>query len=544
MNRKYTSREVQKLLNITRYELDKLKESDSIQYEKVGGRFQFELNEELKKSFLPEPQNIDSLSTSTGEDNVEKTFNNKELEFPEYNTYNNQSRKKKELALTKISERDNLIELYRTIADKPEVEGAIDEIINEMLSNFKEGNIVKLDFTDSKEVGEKTKTAIQESFAKILQLLNFNHEGDELVKDWYRDGFVPLEVIYDNKKVKDGIQNIVQMMPFNFRKLKDNGTNETFYAYVENINSQENISKSSLKSTTEIYKEEQIVVGNSGKLDSTKTYWASFLRPALKPINNLSSIEDSLVIYRLTKASEKNIWNIDVGSMPGQNAKQHLSLVSEDIKSNVKYNTETGMTNNDVAVGTQSDWIFPTRNGKQKTTVETIEGNADFISKLEDLNYFRRKVNESLKIPVGRLEQESSLDFSTEDILREELKFTLFVNKLRRRFTSSTFIPLLYRDLISSKKITEDEWRKIKQYIIFKWNESNAIVAKAEANNTKSKLEAVAEVEDSGLIGKYISMQYVYKNILQMSKEEFEEQKKIIEKEKEAGLHDTKEEEA
>lgn len=534
---KYTSTEVKKLLNITGYKLKKLQESNSIPYEKVGGRYQFELTEELKKRFLPEPVNQNNLSTSTDTEHIEKEFNSELLELPEYQNYSYYKDSRKALKLTKFQERDNLIELYRTLSEKPEVENAIDEIVNEFLSNFEDGDIVKINFLDSKDIGESTKIAITESFNKILNLLDFNSEADEIVRDWYRDGFMPFEVIYKNDKLQDGIVKIAQLSPFKFKRIKDLSNNSYLYTYQDMMQDLEVHDKSALNRNIPVYIEDQIVIANSGKLDPTKSYWSSYLRPALKPINDLTHIENSLVIYRLTKANEKNIWNVDVGSMAGQKAKNHLFQVAQDIKSNVKYNTETGITSSDVAVGVQSDWIFPTRNGKQKTSVETIDGNADFISKLEDLNYFRRKVNEALKIPIGRLDQESTLDFSSEDILREELKFTLFIRKLRRRFSNSLFLPLIYRDLVSTKKINNDEWDKIRQSIVFIWNTSNAIVAKAEANNKKSKLEAVAEVEDSGLIGKYISMEYVYKNIMQMSEEEFKEQKKIIEKEKKEGLH-------
>jgi hypothetical protein len=541
MNNVYSSTEVKKLLNITGYELHKMRESEKIPFEKVKGRYKYTLDEELTKSFLLEPINNNSLSTTSDADHVEKKFSD-ELELPDYNSYGYSAESKKQLQISKIQERDTLIELYRTIADKPEVESAIDEIVNEMTSIFKTGDLVKIDFLEDSKVGDKTKKSIKKAFDKSLRLLDFYGEGDEIVKDWYRDGFLPFEIIYDNKKVKNGINNIIQLSPFKFKKIKIINENKYIYTY-QDVQDLEIQTNAGLDKNIPIYKEEQIVLGTSGKLDPTKTYSSSYLRPALKAINDLTHIENSIVINRLTKASDKNIWNIDIGSMSNVKGKQHLASVAQDVQTNVKYNTETGLTSTDVAVGIQSDWIFPTRNGKQKTSVETIDGNADFISKLDDLWYFRKKVNEALKIPVGRLDQESTMEFSTEDILREELKFTLFVNKLRKRFSRSVFIPIIYRELISTQEITENEWKEVEQSIIFLWNESNAIVAKAEANNAKSKLESVADVEDSGLIGKYISMEYVYKNILQMSKDEFDEQKKIIEEEKAQGLHKSEDEE-
>jgi len=535
----YSSQEMKTTYGLTDKELKNIRESSSVPYVKMGRGYQYEINEELSKTFFPKPQDTSNLSTTADFEHIEKDFSDKELTLPEYNTYSGSVSTKKVIQLNKLEERDNLIEIYRTIAEKPEVSNCIDEIVNEILSPFESGEIVRVSFGEDdkdKSIGDSTKTAIKDAFKKVLNLLDFNNESDEIIRDWYRDGFVPFECIYDNDKEKNGIKRLLQLSPFKFKRVKDLADNSYFYTYEQVLNGLEVDGKNSIIGPK--WEQEQVVIAASGKLDPTKTYESSYLREALKAINDLSHIENSLVVYRITRASEKNVWNIDVGNLPSQKAKNHLMSVARDINTNVKYNADTGQTSSEVAVGIQSNWIFPSRNGKQKTSVDTIDGNADFISKLEDLDYFRKKVNEALKIPIGRLDQQSTLDFSSEDILREELKFTLFVNKLRRRFSQSLFMPLIYRELFSTKKITPEEWDKIKQKISFKWNNANAIVEKATANNIKTKIEGLAEVEQSGVVGKYVSIQFVLKNVLQMSQEEYEEQKKIIEKEKANGMYD------
>lgn len=534
----YSSQEMKTTYGLTDKELRNMRESSTVPVVKIGRGYQYEITEELHKTFLPKTPDTTNLSTTADFQHLEKDFKNTELTLPEYNTYSGIYNDKRLQQLTKLEERDNLIEIYRTIAEKPEVSNCIDEIINEILSPFETGELVKLSFTDEdKSVGEETKYAIKESYKKIMRLLDFSNTSDEIVRDWYRDGFVPFECIYNNEeKAKTGIKRILQLSPFKFKRVKDVMDNSYFYTYDTVLNGLEIANKGSI--TGAKWLEEQVVVATSGKMDPSKTYDSSYLREAMKAINDLAHIENSLVVYRITRASEKNVWNIDVGNLPTQKAKNHLSAVAKDINTNIKYNSETGQTSSEVAVGVQSNWIFPSRNGKQKTEVSTIDGNADFISKLEDLQYFRKKVNEALKIPVGRLDQQSTLDFSSEDILREELKFTLFVNKLRRRIGQSLFLPLIYRDLFAMGKIKEEEWENVKQKIIFKWNNSNAIVEKAKANNLKTKLESLAEVEDSGVVGKHVSISYILENILQMSPEEYKEQKEKIQKEREEGLYD------
>ena len=531
-----SSNEMKEKFNLSDKDLRNIRESNTVPFMKQGRSYQYELQEELSKTFFPKPVETTSLSTTTDYEHIEKQFGNGELTLPTYYEYSGFANSKKQLELTKLQERDQLIEIYRKIAERPEVANSIDEIVNEMLSPFDGGEIIKVAFDDEeKKIGDSTKTAVKEAFDKIISLLDFKNEGDEIIRDWYRDGFVPFECIYNNTSIKKGLRRLVQISPFKFKRLLDLADNTHFYSYQENLQDLEIYNRNSV--TGPKWSEEQIVVAKSGKLDPTKTYDTSYLREALKAINDLSHVENSLIVYRITRASEKNIWNIDVGNLPVQKAKQHLSAVAKDINTNLKYNSETGQVSADVAVGVQSNWIFPSRNGKQKTEVSSIDGNVDFVSKLEDLDYFRRKVNEALKIPIGRLDQQSTLDFSSEDILREELKFTLFINKLRRRFSQSLILPLIERELFSTGKVSKEEWEDIKQKVELKWNNANAIVAKAAANNLKTKIESLAEVEQSGLVGKYISIKFILENILQMSQEEYDEQKKQIDKEREQGMY-------
>ena len=539
MNIKLSAGDVCSLLEINSYGLSKLRESGKILFNKVNKtKFEYELNEDLKKEFL-QGSNIDKDSSlSSDPNNVEMNLTDDSI-FSEYNnsssvSFSYNSRAKNKVLASGI--RDNYIRMFRKIALRPKVSGAIEEIVNEMITPFEDGDVIKLDFNNKSDIGDATKTAMSDAFDKCLNLLDFRNTQNELITDWYIAGRLVLETTFNNKRQSDGIQNILKLNPIGFNMIQDK--NKKKYVYT-------NSGTNSLyydNSNTDIYSEEQIVLIGSGLWDDLKLDEVSYLRIALKAINDIQHIENAIIKYRLTRSVERNVWNVDVGNMAVTKAKNHLASVKQEISSDLKYDTETGNVNMDPSEGITDDWIFPARNGKQKTSVDTIGGNGDFISKLEDLEYFRRELYEALKIPVGRLDGDSTLDYSAQDILREELKFTKFTTKLRNQF-NKLFKELIKRELVSTKKISEDDFYKYQNDILFKWNESNVIVENAKIENIKTKIETVSEIMDSGVVGKFISNKFIIENILDMTEEDYKEQLKQIEIEKKQGQHKTEEEE-
>lgn len=531
---KLTSGQVKEALNISDYQLSKMRKSGQIEYEPISKtRFQYTINEELTSDFLKMKNISKSYSTTTDQSNVEYQLNDEsDLTFPQLRSVFSQYKEAKKL--NSFQQRDNLIRLFRQMSQKPKVANSIDEVVNEIISPFDDGKIVKCDFNDNSDMGDSTKKAINESFDKCMTLLNFKDTADEIVRDWYIDGILPLECVYNNNKLKDGIIDLVKMSPIFIRDFKDEYNKKIYYKYETHSTSNYNNVVIKDKDT---YKEEQVLYVGSGLWDVDKIYEISYLQPAMKAINDLSHIENSIIKYRITRASEKNVWNIDVGNMPKAKAENHLTSIAKEISSDLRYNTITGETNLDSTEGITSDWLFPSRNGKQKTEVNTINGNSDFISKLEDLEYFRRELYEALKIPIGRLDGDSSLDYSGTDILREEFKFVKFISKLRKQI-NKLFLGFIKRDLIAQSTMTETEWRTIYQDIEFKWNQSNPIIENAELDNLQKRFEMVQELEDSGVVGKYITIDFITDKILKMTNEEFEDMQKQIEKEKKQGLYD------
>lgn len=525
----YTSKQIRETLNIDSNELAKLRNNNKINFEKVSSRkYLYELNEELTKEFI-EPKLRDNTSLSSDEENVERQFSDSYYEFPEVGGSYNTLRKIKKL--TSYQKRDHNILLYRSLSQRPEVQNSIEEIVNEALTPFEDGKINKIDFNDNKEIGDTTKKSIQESFDKCVSLLDFNNNSFYLFNDWYIDGILPLECIYDENNMKDGVIDLIKISPVYIRDFKRDG--KEYYSYEKNLSTMSMFNNSDIRNS---YKQEQIINVGSGLYDSERLYEMSYLNSAIKSINDLAHIENGIIKYRITRASEKNVWNIDIGTMAKSKAEGHINRLARDISSNIKYNVEDGTTNLDSTEGITDDWLFPSRNGKQKTSVETINGNSDFISKLDDLEYFRRKLYEAMKIPVGRLDGDSSLDYSATDILREELKFVKFINRLRSKF-NHLFLDFIKKDLIAKGTITYEEWIKIYQDIKIVWNQSNQIVENAEIENLQKRFETIGDLEDAGVIGKYIPMNYIVEHILKMTDKEFKEYQTQIEKEKKAGLY-------
>lgn len=532
-NKLYTSKQIKEKLNIDNSELAKLRSKGLIQFEKVNSRkFIYELNEELEKEFIRPSKPFKNQSTTSEEEFVEYELDDSALEFPQVRSYYQYMKEQRKL--NSFQERDQYIQTYRKLSMRPEVQNSIEEILNEMLSPYDDGQIVKIDYADDNEnIKDATKKVVTESFEKCIKKLDFQNNAFSLANDWYVDGLLPMECVYDNAHISKGITDVIKLTPIYLRDFKDENTKKPLYKFEKNLQTINHFKQQDYK---DVYKEEQMISVGSGLWDEWRVYELSYLRQALKAINDLAHIENSIVKYRITRASEKNVWNVDVGTMARQKAENHLSTLAREISSNLRYNTDTGETNLDSTEGITDDWLFPSRNGKQKTSVETINGNSDFISKLEDLEYFRRKMYEAMKIPVGRLDGDSSLDYSAMDILREELKFVKFITRLRNKF-SNIFYEFMQRDLIAQKKITLDEWMDIKQDIYIKWNQSNQIIENAELENMQKRFEIIQEIEDSGVVGKYIPVEYIVDRILKMTEDEFKEYQKKIEKERKEGFH-------
>lgn len=491
------------------------------------------ITESMSNPFLNNPNIEKQLSTTSELSKVERVLDGVDLEFPQHHSIRANSVAAKREKLNAEVRSDHYMRQYRNIEIIPEISSAIDEIVNEALNVDVDGTAApSITFKDGSKTAKSVQTAITEEFEKILGIVDFESNGDDLFRRWYVDGKLIGEVVYYDKSTNKGIQHVLQLSPFGFRKRIEEQTNKIFYVYEETNNSRA-VKK---RNTDDFYEPDQIAYADSGLTHNDIKI--GYLYYAMKVANNMGMIEDSFVIYRLLRSIETRIWNVNVGRMPKSKAENYINTVISQIKNDIGYNSTTGEFEGKSDIKSMiNDFVFPTRNGTESTSVNTIGGDTSFVDSLDDHEMFLKKLYVALKIPVSRLDESSTMDFTASDILQAELKFTKFVNKLRRKF-SMWLLELLKLQLIATKKIEETEWKDIKKEIIVFWNNQNEIIENAQLDNIVKKAEVLSDLEDNGVIGKFFSYEWVRTNVLGMTKEEYEEEKKKIEAEKKEGLYD------
>jgi hypothetical protein len=431
-----------------------------------------------------------------------------------------------------------LITRYREMAMQPELETAIDEIVNEAIVNDDAESGVELD-TDELKQAENIKKKIRDEFEIILKLLDFGNMGHELFRRWYIDGRLFYHVIIDEKSPSKGIQELRYIDPRRIRKIREiqkaKDTNsgmeiiknmKEYYLYNERgmIGAHSNLgTKIAIDSVVNV---------NSGLMDSKRAMVLSYLHKAIKPLNQLRMVEDATVIYRLSRAPERRVFYIDVGNMPTIKADQYLRDIMVKYRNKLVYDSSTGEIKDDRKhLSMLEDFWLPRREGGKGTEIQTLPGGMN-LGELEDVKYFEKKLYKSLGVPISRLEQQQgfSLGRSTE-ITRDELKFTKFVNRLRNKF-STLFDELLRLQLVLKKICTEEEWREFKENVWYDFKKDNNFTELKEAELLQNRL-AVLQVVDP-YVGRYYSMEWVRRNVLMMDDEEIEEMVQQIEEEKAA----------
>jgi hypothetical protein len=431
-----------------------------------------------------------------------------------------------------------LITRYREMAMQPELETAIDEIVNEAIVNDDSESGVEID-TDELKQPENIKKKIREEFEYVLKLLDFGNMGHEIFRRWYIDGRMFYHVIIDDKSPQKGIQEIRYIDPRRIRKIREiqkakdtvsgmeiiKRMNE-YYLYNERgmIGAHSNLgTKIAIDSVVNV---------NSGLMDSKRAMVLSYLHKAIKPLNQLRMVEDATVIYRLSRAPERRVFYIDVGNMPTIKAEQYLRDVMAKYRNKLVYDSSTGEIKDDRKhLSMLEDFWLPRREGGKGTEITTLPGGMN-LGELEDVKYFEKKLYKALGVPISRLEPQQgfSLGRSTE-ITRDELKFTKFVNRLRNKF-STLFDDLLRLQLVLKKICTEDEWKEFKENIWYDFKKDNNFTELKEAELLQNRIATLQLVDP--YVGRYYSMTWVRKNILQMDDDEIEEMLQQIEEEKAA----------
>lgn len=439
----------------------------------------------------------------------------------------------------------DLVTKYREMALNPECDSAIDEIVNESIA-VDEKNLVKI-IVDDLKVSEQLKKIIREEFDNCLKIIEFNKYAYEIYRRWYIDGRLYYHVLIDDKNPKEGIKELRYVDPRKIRKVREvqkkrSAQNTTEIAVTKVVNEYYifndkgfNYGNKTVGPNTTGLKisRDSIIHVVSGLTDNQGTMVLSYLHKAIKALNQLSTLEDALVIYRLARAPERRIWYIDVGNLPKMKAEQYVREIMVKHKNRLIYDAATGQVRDDRKFMTMlEDYWLPRREGGRGTEVTTLPGGQN-LGQMDDVLYFQKKFLQTLNVPVSRLNSDAlfSIGRATE-ITRDELKFERFITRLRSRF-SHLFIKMLEKQLILKGIVTVEDWQMLQGQIRFDFAKDNYFAELKRAEILQNRISQTRDMQD--MAGKYVSHDWIRKNVMQQSEEEIETQDAYINAENQSG---------
>jgi hypothetical protein len=454
----------------------------------------------------------------------------------------------------------DLVAKYREMSLQPEVESAIDDIVNEFVSYDSDYKLVDINLDDL-EFGNKVKDKIREEFKTIVQLLDFNNSGYEIVRRWYIDGRLYYHAIIDVQNPREGIQEIRYIDPRKIRKIREikrvrrnsqastagqqvhtTETKQEYYMYSErgfSGGTRAGVSTTSYQpaaagSTGIRIATDSIIHVTSGLMDASNQMVLSYLHKAIKPLNQLRTLEDATVIYRISRAPERRIFYIDVGNLPKIKAEQYLRDMMVRHKNRLVYDATTGDIRDDRKFMTMlEDFWLPRREGGKGTEITTLPGGQN-LGEIEDVLYFQKKMYKSLGVPVSRLESEGGFNLGrAAEITRDELKFGKFIDRMRLRF-ANLFKEALKKQLILKGVISEEESNDIFSNIRFDFMRDGYFTELKEAEILTNRLGLAQQMEP--YIGKYYSHQYMRTKVLHQSEEEMDQIDKEMGEEHQANI--------
>ena len=441
-----------------------------------------------------------------------------------------------------------LVTKYREMALQPECDAAVDEIVNETFS-IDEETIVDINL-DNVKVSNNIKNNIIAEFANCLKILDFNKHAYDIYRRWYIDGRLYFHVVVDDKNQQDGIKEVRYIDPRKIRKIREiakkridaGGTtggdavitktvNEYFLFNEKGFNYGNKVTG---PATTGLkIAKDSILHVTSGLTDNQGTLVLSYLHKAIKPLNQLRTLEDALVIYRLARAPERRIWYIDVGNLPKLKAEQYMRDIMVKHKNRLIYDASSGEIRDDRKFMTMlEDFWLPRREGGRGTEVSTLPGGQT-LGQMDDVLYFQKKFLQTLNVPVSRLNSDAlfSIGRATE-ITRDELKFARFIIRLRFKF-ANLFIKMLEKQLVLKGIMTIEDYQSIVSDIKFDYAKDNYFTELKDNEILETRINLARNFQD--MVGKYFSHQWLRRNILQQTDEEIIEMDKQIEKENNSG---------
>ena len=437
-----------------------------------------------------------------------------------------------------IKSEADLVKRYREMSLIPEVDAAIDDIVNESISSNDLDAPIAINLDNVKNVGDETKKKIRQEFDEILKLLGYKTLSHDIFRKWYIDGRLYYHKMIDKKNPQKGLVGLRPIDPQKIRKIREIDKEKdpkTNIEVVKKVNeyylfNDEGYDKSGNNTgqTIRIHPD-AISYTTSGLLDYNRTVIVGYLHKALKAANQLRMLEDALVIYRISRAPERRIFYIDVGNLPKARAEQYLKEVQTNYRNKLVYNADTGEIKDDRKhMNMLEDFWLPRREGGRGTEITTLPGGQN-LGEIEDILYFQKKLYRALNVPVSRMEADNGFSLGrASEITRDEVKFSRFVDRLRVKF-SLLFIDMLKTQLLLKNVVTEDEYDELKEYASFDFQKDSHFVELKDSELLRERINTLNDMD--AFVGKYYSQRWVRKNVLRQSEEEINMIDKQIEDE-------------
>jgi len=458
----------------------------------------------------------------------------------------------------------DLIRRYREMALHPEVDSAIEDILCEAIVADQNDSPIQIDLENLK-AGDRVKTIIREEFQYIKEMLDFDKKAHEIFRNWYVDGRIYYHKVIDLEKPEEGIKELRYIDALKIKYVREQkkkgGANaiqytnndrpgldgnpldaefpglSEYFIYTPNSyqkNQYGSVAVSGQQKDAVKFAKDAIAYCTSGLVDRNKHTVLSYLQKAIKALNQLRMIEDSLVIYRMSRAPERRIFYIDVGNLPKAKAEQYLREVMSRYRNKLTYDASTGEVRDDKKyMSMMEDFWLPRREGGRGTEISTLPGGQN-LGELTDVEYFQKKLFRSLNVPESRMADNSGFSLGrSSEILRDELKFTKFVGRMRKRF-SNLFHDILKTQLILKNVVTPEEWERMSDHIQYDFLYDNHFAELKDSELMQERLGLLATADP--YIGKYYSVDYIRRKILRQTDDEIVEQDKMMDAEKKAGI--------
>ena len=459
-----------------------------------------------------------------------------------------------DLSGEKAKDDKDLIKKYRALAEHPEVDAAIEDIVNEAISG--EESVIEI-VLDNVETTDAIKKQIKEEFDGVCAMLDFQNYAHDIFRRYYVDGRIYHHLVIDPSRPQEGIQEVRPIDSTKIRKVKEvkkekdpaSGANivkkvDEYYIYSDDAAASYLTKTTGAGSNSNAVKMtvDSVSYVTSGLVDAERKKVISYLHKAMKPINQLRMMEDALVIYRLSRAPERRIFYIDVGNLPRGKAEQYLKDIMSRYRNKLVYDANTGDLKNDQKhMSMLEDFWLPRREGGRGTEITTLPGGQN-LGEIDDSVYFQKKVNKALNVPIGRInpeEQAGGILGRASEITRDEFKFQKFIQRLRRRF-SDLFMNILKKQLLLKGIITEDDWENWKMDIVVDYITDNYFTELKNSEMLRERVNMLREVEP--YLGNFYSKDWVRKNILMFTEDDIKSMNDQMEDEKKSGEIEDEEE--